>query len=175
MNFEKIPPIQKGLVNVVIETPRGSQNKFDYDSQLETFRLKKTLPMGTTFPFSFGFIPSTRGEDGDPLDILVICEDAMYPGCFLEARPLGVLEAYQKEKKKKKIRNDRIVGVPGCSVMFQGIKHIKDLNKSMITEIENFFIDYNKHEGREFQPIGWKKGQAALKLIGKARTKSKRK
>ncbi len=166
MKIEKIKPKDKGIVNVIIETPRGSQNKFDYDPKLKTFRLSKTLPMGTVFPFDFGFIPDTMGADGDPLDMLVVMEEPAFPGCLISVRLLGVLEATQKGKGKK-IRNDRLVGVSDCSILYGSIKKLDDLNKSMVQEIENFFIDYNKHEGKEFSPIGWKDKKKALNLIVK--------
>ncbi len=166
MKIEKIKPKDKGIVNVIIETPRGSQNKFDYDPKLKTFRLSKTLPMGTVFPFDFGFIPETMGADGDPLDMLVVMEEPAFPGCLISVRLLGVLEATQKGKGKK-IRNDRLVGVSDCSILYGSIKKLDDLNKSMVQEIENFFIDYNKHEGKEFSPIGWKDKKKALNLIVK--------
>jgi inorganic pyrophosphatase len=166
MKIEKIKPKDKGTVNVIIETPRGSQNKFDYDPKLKTFRLSKTLPMGTVFPFDFGFIPDTMGADGDPLDMLVVMEEPAFPGCLISVRLLGVLEAMQKGKGKK-IRNDRLVGVSDCSILYGSIKKLDDLNKSMVQEIENFFIDYNKHEGKDFSPIGWKDKKKALNLIVK--------
>jgi len=83
MKINKIPTLCEGLVNEVIETPRGCQNKFDFDPDLKVFILKKTLPMGPVFPFDFGFIPQTLGEDGDPLDVLVIIDEAVYPGCIM--------------------------------------------------------------------------------------------
>jgi inorganic pyrophosphatase len=155
----------KGFVNVVIETPRSCQNKFDFDPKLEVFILSKTLPMGTVFPFDFGFIPKTLGQDGDPLDVLVIMDEPAYPGCLIHCRLLGVLEARQEDKKGKKIRNDRLVAVSNCSVLYENIKNIDDLNKTMVQEIENFFVDYNKHEGKKFQPLGWKNAKTAMKLI----------
>src|ERR1700712_1601399 len=105
MKFNKIPTLDKGLVNVVIETPRGCQNKFNFDPDMGVFTLGKTLPMGTVFPFDFGFIPQTLGEDGDPLDVLVIMGEPVYPGCLVHTRLLGVLQARQEDKKGKKIRN----------------------------------------------------------------------
>jgi inorganic pyrophosphatase len=165
MKINKIPTLYDGLVNVVIETPRGCQNKFDFDPDLKVFILKKTLPMGTVFPFDFGFIPQTLGEDGDPLDVLVIIDEPVYPGCMIHARLLGVLEARQDDEKGKKIRNDRLVAVSDCSVLYENIQNIDDLNKSMVKEIENFFIDYNKHEGKKFEPLGWKNSKTAMKLI----------
>jgi inorganic pyrophosphatase len=87
MNIANISPIKDGLLNVIIETPRNSQNKFIYDPELDLFRLKKTLPMGTVFPFDFGFIPNTLAEDGDPMDVLVFMDQHAYPGCLVECRP----------------------------------------------------------------------------------------
>ena len=171
MKTTLIKPYEKdGLINAVIETPRGSQNKFTYDPGLEVFRLKKTLPMGTVFPFDFGFIPNTEAEDGDPVDVLIIMEEPTFPGCLVECRLLGVLEASQKEKGDSAKRNDRLVAVASKSVLYSNVSNIKDLNTNMITEIENFFIDYNKHEGKKFKPLRWGNMKKALALIKEAVT-----
>jgi len=167
MRTDKIKPIEKGLINVVIETPKESQNKFDYDMELGAFRLKKTLPMGTMFPFDFGFIPNTKAEDGDPVDVLVLMDQHAFPGCVVQCRLLGVLKAMQTEDDGKKERNDRLVAVANCSVLYADLKEVEDINKHMAQEIENFFIDYNKHEGRKFEPIKWAKADKAMKLIKK--------
>ncbi|MBS1584668.1 MAG: inorganic diphosphatase [Bacteroidetes bacterium] len=168
MKISKMHAFRKNYVNVIIETPKGSQNKFDYDPEYDIFSLKKTLPIGAVFPFDFGFIPDTKGEDGDPLDVLVIMDQPAYPGCHVVCRILGVLEAEQKEKDGTKQRNDRYVGVAHSSIRFKGIKNLKSLNASMVEEIEHFFIDYNKNEGKKFKPLGWKDREKALKLIKKA-------
>ncbi|MCW3120884.1 MAG: inorganic diphosphatase [Flavipsychrobacter sp.] len=168
MRIDKIPPYKKGLLNVIIETPKGAQQKFTYEPELGLFKLKKSLPMGTVFPFDFGFIPNTSGEDGDPLDVLVIMDEPAYPGCFVECRLLGVLKAKQTEKRKKAVRNDRFIAVAECSILYGSIQDIKDLNKNMVAEIENFFIDYNKHEGKVFMPVTWTSAKKAVKMIRKA-------
>jgi inorganic pyrophosphatase len=170
MNIKKLLPVQKKLVRVIIETPKGSQNKFAYDHEFDLFRLKKTLPMGTTFPFDFGFVPNTIGEDGDPLDVLVIMDEPSYPGCLVECRLLGILKATQKKEKKK--RNDRIVAIADTSILYKDVANIKDLNKNMIEEISNFFIDYNKHEGKVFEILGWSGAKGALNLIKKSAKKT---
>jgi inorganic pyrophosphatase len=167
MKIRNIPPVKSNVLNVIIETPRGSQNKYDYDPELRLFRLKKTLPMGTVFPFDFGFVPNTIAEDGDPLDVLVIMDEHAYPGCLVECRVVGILEAEQVEENKKKERNDRIVAVANNSILFGGISDVRELNKSMIEEIENFFIDYNKHEGKTFIPLKWAGIHEARKIIQK--------
>ncbi|HYD22518.1 MAG TPA: inorganic diphosphatase [Flavipsychrobacter sp.] len=168
MNFRNISPTEDGLLNVIIETVRGSQNKFNYDPEMSVFKLKKTLPMGTVFPFDFGFVPNTRAEDGDPLDVLVIMEQTAFAGCLVQCRPIGVLQAKQKGRNKKEIRNDRIVAVSHSSKLYAEIKDVKDLNKHMSEEIANFFIDYNKHEDKTFTPIRWLGKKEALKMVAES-------
>jgi inorganic pyrophosphatase len=165
MELHKIIPLECGLLNVIIETPRHSQNKYAYDFNYNIFRLKKALPMGMAFPFDFGFVPNTKGQDGDPLDVLVIIDESAYPGCMVQCRILGVLEATQKEKNQKPIRNDRIIAVATTSILFADITDVKELNKNMVQEIEHFFINYNRDEGKEFTMLGWRKPAVAVKLI----------
>ena len=169
MRLKKIIPNRKSTINVIIETPHGSQNKLAYDPQLKVFKLKKTLPLGSVFPFDFGFIPNTKGQDGDPLDVLVIMEQPAYPGCLVECRLIGILEATQKEKKGGAIRNDRIVAISKCSVMYCDIRRLSELNKNMVDEIEKFFIGYNEQEGKKFTPIKWSSAKEALKVITKCK------
>src|SRR5690348_2066004 len=82
---------EDGEVTVVIETPKGSPNKYDYDSTIGAFRLAAVMPEGSSFPYDFGFIPSTVGEDGDPLDALVLLDSPAPVGCVIEARLIGVI------------------------------------------------------------------------------------
>lgn len=88
-----------GLVNVIIDTPKGSRNKFKFDEQAECFRLSRILPVGASFPYDFGSIPGTLAEDGDPLDVLVIAEEASFAGCLLSARLIGAVRAPSRRKK----------------------------------------------------------------------------
>lgn len=165
MLFDNIQPLNNGILNVIVETPKHSQSKFAWDPELQVFRVKKTLPMGMVFPFDFGFLPGTKGGDGDPLDVLVIMEQACFPGCLTECRILGVLEAKQKEKGKKPERNDRIVALSVHSVLFENIQTVKELNRHLVSQIENFFINYNRQEGKKFTPLGWSDATKAKKLI----------
>jgi inorganic pyrophosphatase len=167
MQLENFSPVHGKKIFVVIETPRGSQHKYDYDKRLQMFALHKTLPMGTVFPFDFGFIPNTIGEDGDPLDVLVLMEEPAFAGCLVECRVLGILMATQTEKNAKPVRNDRIIAVADCSVLFASVRKVKELNVDMAKEIENFFIDYNKNEGKKFKPIKFDGPKNAMKLISK--------
>ncbi len=166
MEIEKIPPVKNGFVNVIIETPKGSQVKYNYDPELKLFKFKKTLPMGMVFPFDFGFVPGTLGEDGDPVDVLVFMDQPAYPGVMIECRLLCVLEAKQKERNGKEIRNDRMIAVPHDPGSY-GNNQKLDINKSMTEMIENFFIDYNNRQGKKFMPIKWGDAKEAMELIRK--------
>src|SRR6202011_5737251 len=98
------------IVQVVIETPKGSRNKYAFDPEQKVFELKKVWPAGMTFPYDFGFIPSTKAEDGDPTDVLVLMDEPAFPGVLVKCRVIGVIEGEQGKKKNRQ-RNDRIVGV----------------------------------------------------------------
>lgn len=167
MKIALIVPFEKDLINVIIETPKGARNKYSYDPKTDAFRLKKTLPLGMMFPFDFGFIPQTKGGDGDPLDVLVIMEEPSYPGCVVPCRLLGVLEAEQTEKEKGTVRNDRLIAVSDSSIIYKSITKMKELNKSMVKEMEHFFVNYNRQEGRLFKPLGWGGVKTAGALIAK--------
>src|SRR6476469_5762267 len=111
-NLTKLPTwADKGLVHAVVETPRGSRCKLEYDTKLRAFTLAKPLLVGLTYPYDWGFIPSTKAEDGDPLDVLVIHDAATYPGLVLRCKPIGVLEVLQITDSSEE-RNDRIFAVP---------------------------------------------------------------
>ena len=100
-----------GELRVVIETPKGSRNKYDYDPECDCLDLATALPEGMSFPYDFGFVPSTLGEDGDPLDILILMDVPVVPGCVIRARPVGAIEAKQKAKGEEWERNDRLIAV----------------------------------------------------------------
>lgn len=170
MQLQKIPPFKDDMINVIIETPRGSRHKYSYDSEQAVFKLKKTLPLGSSFPFDFGFIPNTRGEDGDPLDVLVVMDEPAYPGSLVTCRLIGVLEANQKERNGTANRNDRIVAVAERSVLYAEIKQLRDLSKSMEDQIAAFFIHYNEQAGKVFTPLRWSDTAVATQLIKQGQT-----
>jgi inorganic pyrophosphatase len=142
-----------GLVRVVVDTPKGSRNKYKYDEQLGLYRLSKVLPLGSAFPYDFGFIPSTRAADGDPLDVLVLGEEALFPGCLVTVRLVGVIQAEQTEHGKT-FRNDRLMGAIETLVNRPAIQTLEDLKTERLDEIEHFFRAYNHQEGRHFTPLG---------------------
>jgi inorganic pyrophosphatase len=142
-----------GLVNVVIDTPRGSRNKFKFDEKLGCFRLARVLPAGHSFPYDFGSIPQTRAEDGDALDVLVLGDAPTFPGCLVTVRLIGVLAARQSAKGKT-IRNDRLIAVTQTPVNTPRIRELKALGGQALQEIEHFFVSYNSAQGRRFEPAG---------------------
>jgi len=142
-----------GLINVIIDTPKGSRNKFKFDERGRCFRLSRILPLGAAFPYDFGSIPGTLADDGDPLDVLVIADDASFVGCLLNAKLIGAVRAEQTEKGKT-IRNDRLLAVPVTSVNPAEMSHIDELSSARIAEIEHFFVCYNQAHGRHFRPTG---------------------
>jgi inorganic pyrophosphatase len=158
-------------LRVVIETPKGSRNKFEYDQELGCYRLHSVLPEGMSFPYDFGFVPQTKAPDGDPLDVLLLMDQPAFPGIVVESRIVGVIEAEQSEKKGKKIRNDRVIAVSVESHVHADIKGPKDLNSRMLDELQQFFVAYNKERGKEFKLLGCKGEKTAMKLIKKSRLK----
>jgi inorganic pyrophosphatase len=144
---------KKGTCRVIIETPKGCRNKFDYDPDSGLFMLGGLLPEGMMFPFDFGFIPSTLGEDGDPLDILVLMDAPAHVGCLIEVRVIGIIEAEQSEDGKTE-RNDRLLGVAIHSYDHEDLATIKDVSKTLLDQLEEFFISYNKQRGKKFKVTG---------------------
>jgi inorganic pyrophosphatase len=152
------------LLRVVIETPKGSRNKFAFDSEQHIFELKKVLPAGMTFPYDFGFVPSTLSEDGDPVDVLVLMDEPAFPGCVLSCRPVGVIEGEQKDKKSKQ-RNYRIIAVEKDAHSFADVKTIDDMGKQFEKELEEFFVNYHKLTGKEYRVLAMKGPDQARKLV----------
>jgi inorganic pyrophosphatase len=153
---------------VIIETPRGSRNKYAFDPKQRIFELKKVLPEGMTFPHDFGFIPSTEAEDGDPLDVMILMDEPVFPGCLVKARLVGVIEGVQTKGGKKE-RNDRLLAVAISSHTHSDVKSVKDLNKSVLDELEKFFVNYHLDDGEKFKVLACKGPTAAEKRLKKAR------
>jgi inorganic pyrophosphatase len=157
-----------GDVHVVVETTRGSAAKLEYDPDLQVFTLSKALILGLTYPYDWGFVPSTKGEDGDPIDALVIHEAATAPGLVLKCKIIGVLEVLQREKGKKRIRNDRLIAVPRDSHREKADKDARDLSKQVREEIERFFVATDELEDKELKFLGWKGPNKGARLIDAA-------
>jgi inorganic pyrophosphatase len=138
----------------IIETPKGRRNKFDYDPESGLFALGGLLPEGFFFPYDFGFIPSTLGDDGDPLDVMVLMDEPAHVGCLVDVRIIGVIEAIQTEDGKSN-ENDRLIGVSVHSYTHQRLESLNEMNKSLLDQLEEFFISYNKIRGKKFRVKGW--------------------
>ena len=166
MDLPALDP-ESGLVRVIIDTPRGSRNKYKYDPDLGVFKLSRILPAGMSFPYDFGSIPSTSAEDGDALDVLVINEAPLFVGCLVHVHLIGVIHARQKERGKM-IRNDRLVATIETPVNKPAIRKLEQLEEQQLHDIEHFFRSYNQAQGREFKISGRGGPQAAQKMLRSA-------
>jgi inorganic pyrophosphatase len=156
-----------GLVHVIVDTPKGSGNKYKYDPELRLFKLSRVLPLGMHFPCDFGAIPSTAAADGDALDVALFTAHPSFPGCLMAVRLLGVLEAEQTEKGRT-IRNDRLVAVPVTPVNKPDLRQLRDLPQGSMDELEQFFVGYNRAHGRKFKPLARRGPRYALQLLNAA-------
>lgn len=138
---------ESGFVNAIIDTPKGSRNKFKFDERVGLFRLGGALPVGSVFPFDFGYVPSTRGGDGDPLDVLILMDEPAFTGCLVPAKLIGVIEANQTEDEVT-TRNDRLIAVAADSRNHSHICFLGDLNPNLVHQIERFFVSYNETKGK---------------------------
>jgi inorganic pyrophosphatase len=161
------------LVNVVIEAPRDSRCKYKFDEKQGLFLLHKLLPLGSSFPYDFGFIQETEGEDGDPLDVLLLLDEPVITGCVVPVRLIGVLEAEQTESGKT-VRNDRLIGVVETLVNPAEPTSLDEIGEQALREIEHFFVSYNEIEGRQFKCLGRQDAKQALALVQKGRDRAQR-
>lgn len=152
------------LLQLVVETPRGSRNKYSFDEDARIFRLKAALPAGMVFPYDFGFVPRTVGGDGDPLDVLVLMDEPAFPGCVLLARLIGAMECEQTEHGETN-RNDRLLAVAETSHLYSNLRSIDDMPKQALTEIGEFFANYHKLQGKESRLLAWVGADEARKLV----------
>src|SRR5438105_13206672 len=157
----------KQMLRVVIETPKGSRNKFAFDPDEHIFELKKVLPAGMSFPYDFGFVPSTEAEDGDPVDVLILMDEPAFPGCVLKCRPIGVIEGEQGDKERKQ-RNDCIVAIQKDAHSWSDIRTINDLGKQFCRELEEFFVNYHKLIGKQYRVLGVKGPETVRKMVKSA-------
>jgi inorganic pyrophosphatase len=148
----------------IIETPRGCRNKFDYDPESGLFKLGGLLPEGMMFPFDFGFVPSTLGEDGDPLDIMVLMDAPAHVGCLIEVRIIGIISAQQVQDGKSET-NDRLLGVAIHSYDHEDLETISDLSKTLLDQVEAFFVSYNQQRGKKFKVTGTGGPKKAIKFL----------
>ena len=149
-----------GLVNAVVEVPRGSVNKYEYDKKLNVFRLDRTLYSPVHYPGDYGFIPSTLASDGDPLDVLVLVDNASFPGCLMEVRPIGALEMLDQG-----VRDEKVLAVVNNDPRYSEVSNYTDIYTHILREIEHFFSIYKDLEGKRTKTIAWHSAEEARRVI----------
>ena len=151
---------------VVIETPKGQRGKFAFDPEAQAFELKRLLPDGMSFPLDFGFVPSTRAQDGDPLDILVLNDEPGQIGVLVEVRLIGVIEAEQTEDARR-VRNDRLIAVAKTSHLFARVRAVEDLGAEFLRNLTQFWVNYDALRGVEFKVLAVRGKARAAELIAR--------
>ena len=152
-------------IHVVIEIPRGSRNKYEIDHETNRVYLDRRLFTATTYPADYGFVPHTLGGDGDPLDALVLLDDPVYPGVWVEARPIGVL--YMQDEAGE---DAKLICVPPAEPRWANVDEVDDLPGQLMAEIRHFFEVYKALEPNKYssnQGIGGR--VAAWQEIDEAR------
>src|SRR6266481_2316500 len=155
---------RKRLCRAIIESPKGCRNKFDYDPDSGLFVLGGLLPEGMVFPFDFGFVQSTLGADGESLEILVLMDAPAHVGCPIEVRIIAVIEAAQTEGGKTET-NDRLLGVAVHSYAHEDLTSIDEVSRTLLAQVEEFFISYNKQRGKKFKVTGTGGPKKAVKFL----------
>jgi inorganic pyrophosphatase len=151
-------------VEVFVEIPQGSRNKYEYDKARRVFVLDRVLYSSVHYPTDYGFIPETLAADGDPLDALVIVNEPTFPGCIIPARPIGLLDMYDDKGE-----DEKVLAVPVGDPRFDGVRQLTDLSPHWLREIENFFQTYKTLEGRLTHIRGWQDAATAWSVIERYR------
>jgi inorganic pyrophosphatase len=153
--------VEPDLIEVVVEIPRGSRNKYEFDHERGIFRLDRVLYSSVHYPTDYGFIEGTLSGDGDPLDILVIVEEPTFTGCHLRARPIGTLDMMDEKGP-----DEKILAVPTDDPRFNGIADISQLQEHWTMEIASFFRTYKELQGLAVEVRGWHGSEEAWRIIG---------
>jgi inorganic pyrophosphatase len=151
-----------GLLNVLIEIPAGSKNKYEFDKDLNAMALDRVLAASVMYPYDYGFIPNTLADDGDPLDGMVMMDQPTFPGCVIAARPIGMLEMIDGGD-----RDEKILCVPDKDPRYANVKSLKDVPQHRLDEIAEFFQTYKNLEKKSVEILGWKDVDAVLPLVEK--------
>lgn len=165
-NYLELPvgPNAPDLVNAVIEIPLEGISKYEYDKELHVFRLDRNLYSPVHYPGDYGFVPSTLGDDGDPLDALVLVDTPSFPGCIQEVRPIGVLEMIDQGQG-----DEKILCVGDANPRYRNVIHYSDIYPHILKEITHFFSIYKDLEGKSVEVKGWRNAEHARELITRAR------
>jgi inorganic pyrophosphatase len=155
-------PDPPDTVYVVVENPKGTENKYEYDVKKKTIVLDRVLYSSVHYPGDYGFLPRTLDEDGDPLDVLVLVTNPTFPGCIITARPVGLLRMLDNDKK-----DDKILAVPTGDPRCAGYHDLPDLPEHSLKEIAYLFETYKYLEGKNVRILGWKDSKSARAVIEK--------
>ena len=156
-------------IQIMVEIPKGSRNKYEYDKELKQIRLDRVLHSPVHYPTDYGFIPDTLADDGDPLDVLVLIQEPTFPGCIIEVRPVGMLLMSDEKGVDQKI-----LCVPVTDPFWKYAQEISDVPKHILTEIEHFFTIYKQLEEKKTVVEGWRNRTEALKIITSAQQQYKK-
>lgn len=149
----------------IVETPKGSRNKYEYDEALDRIRLDRFLASSVVYPTDYGFVPETLSEDGDTLDVLICVSEATFPGCAIEVTPVALLEMEDEHG-----RDDKVVCVPHGDPAWNGVEGLEDLPRQLRDEITQFFSTYKELEpGKESRTGNWLGRDEALAATQAAR------
>ena len=164
-NYYELPagPEVPHVINAIIEIPKGSAHKYEYDKDLNIFKLDRTLYSPVHYPGAYGFIPRTLGEDGDPLDVVVIIDGPTFTGCLIEVRPLGVLVM-----RDDKGLDHKILGVPVSDPRMREVHGLQHLPSHYLKEVDYFFNIYKELEGKQADTYGWEDRVVAFQAIHEA-------
>lgn len=152
-------------IRMIVETPRGSTIKLKYEPGLGLFTVARALPLGTSYPFDWGFVPGTRSDDGDPLDALALHDAATYPGVMLPCRTLGVVDVEQRGKGGKREQNPRLILMPTWHDRPGELEKAKDLPDRLKAEIEQFFLNATFFTTKDARITGWRGPKSAMKTL----------
>jgi inorganic pyrophosphatase len=148
------------LIDVMIEIPKGSRNKYEYDKEKQAFRLDRMLFSAVHYPADYGFITETLGGDGDPLDALVLIWEPTFPGCLITSRPVGLFRMVDEKGP-----DEKILCVPINDPMWNQITELDQMPHHLMKEIEHFFDVYKELEKKKTAVEGWEDREAALRII----------
>lgn len=155
-----------GSVLAFIEIPRGSRNKYEYDEEHGTFKLDRVLYSSVHYPTDYGFIPDTLAEDGDHLDILVLVQEPTFPGCLIEAKPLGGLDMADEKGPDFKV-----LAVPVDDPRYHHVQTLEQIGDHWLREIETFFATYKILEPKQTEVLGWHDEGKAREMIARCRAR----
>lgn len=167
MDLDRVPGRIDGGFHVVVESPRGSVVKLKYEPKLRVLLAARPLPLGFSYPYDWGFVPSTQAQDGDPVDALVYWDVQSFPGVVIPCRALGVLRLEQDAKGGGRERNDRLLAIPLAHPRGDDLVTVEDLPARVRDEIAHFFTSSVFFEPKNPDVLGWGGPDAAVALVGR--------